>query len=472
MDVRLNYKELEVIRGYLGHLSMTFEILVPYLKGFHLVLAAHLDKRDEEGWKLTDKSWKRYIDTKVEEGDLGELEAEIILCGKPYSPHDHPAEVQPVQQLVDDLRALHEFFKQEKAPVIQDRCSDITVVRYGFGDASGRGFGSTIQTREGLKYRIGVWGSDDEEESSNYKELENVVSTIEEEGLTGNLNQSVMFFFTDNSTVEAALSKGNSTSRKLFDLVVRFRKLQFAHGNQVVVSHVSGKRMVAQGTDGVSRGNLMEGVGGGLDLMSFVPLHLTALERHPPLRGWMEGWLGPRPEFLTPKDWFTRGHDHYGGSYDNKGFWHNMVKSGTMVWTPPPAAADVALEELRRAVIKRQASTHVVVCPRLLTTEWLRQLHKACDLVITIKAGATEGWPAEMFEPLIIGFVFPLLHFKPWKRRSTPQMCFMARKLSSMRDEPGVVTRNILRKFFTKQQRLAGLQQNVVWKVLYFERES
>jgi hypothetical protein len=34
--VKLDYKELEITRGYLVHLSMTFEMLIHHLKGFHL----------------------------------------------------------------------------------------------------------------------------------------------------------------------------------------------------------------------------------------------------------------------------------------------------------------------------------------------------------------------------------------------------------------------------------------------------
>lgn len=53
----IDCKELEVARGFLCHLSMNFEFMVPYLKGFHLTLASHLRKRDKEGWKFSDKTW-------------------------------------------------------------------------------------------------------------------------------------------------------------------------------------------------------------------------------------------------------------------------------------------------------------------------------------------------------------------------------------------------------------------------------
>jgi hypothetical protein len=42
---------------------------------------------------------------------------------------------------------------------------------------------------------------------------------------------------------------------------------------QIIVSHISGEQMKAQGMDGVSRGQMKEGVTGLLDMMSFIPFH-------------------------------------------------------------------------------------------------------------------------------------------------------------------------------------------------------
>ena len=111
-----------------------------------------------------------------------------------------------------------------------------------------------------MRYRIGIWDRLTEDESSNFREFENVVLSLEEKAEQGRLDDSLVFFFTDNSTVEAALYKGNSSSEKLFDLVMRFRKLEMETGSRFVISHVSGKRMIADGTDGTSRGQLKEGV--------------------------------------------------------------------------------------------------------------------------------------------------------------------------------------------------------------------
>jgi hypothetical protein len=387
------------------------DILVPYLKGFHLTLAAHMNQRDADGWRLSDKAWEIFVMHLIENGSITEEEAQNMLNGN-SNPTSIPEFVTPLPQLVDDIYTLKMFFSAETPPIIQDRHRKVTIVRYGFAEVSGSGFGSIIQNKDGLVYRVGTWGKDEESELSNYREFENVVEAVSHEASSGSLKDSILFLFTDNSTVESALYKGNSNSRKLFELVVCFRTLQMQHGLKIVVSHIAGKRMVAQGTDGVSRGNLQEGVAGGADMMLFVPLHLNASQRWPPIVSWINSWATTDCEILSPADWFSWGHDHDGGITDCKGFWRPQIRSGMYVWMPPPAAAEIALEEMRKAIIKRQQSLHIFICPRLLSPEWRKQLNKAADIVLTLKAGIDQAaWPSEMFEPLTIAFVFPFLPY-------------------------------------------------------------
>jgi hypothetical protein len=82
-------------------------------------------------------------------------------------------------------------------------------VVYGFGDASGTGLGSTFTCGLGFTYRIGVWGDDESDQSSNWKEFTNVVESLEEEAALGHLDHSEVFMFTDNSTVESCAVKGS-----------------------------------------------------------------------------------------------------------------------------------------------------------------------------------------------------------------------------------------------------------------------
>jgi hypothetical protein len=225
--------------------------------------------------------------------------------------------------------------------------------------------------------------------------------------------------------------------------------------------------MIAQGTDGVSRELLTKGVTSGLDMLSFVPLHLSVFDRRPQVRDWVESWLGDDAEFLTTEQWFTRGHSHDGGYYDDQGIWRVKTRPGKFVWTPPPAAAEVAIEELHKALIKRRDSTHVVLCPRLLTTQWRRQLNKACDLVVFMPTGS-EIWPSEMFESLTIGFVFPFLSVRPWQVRGAPKMFQLGRTMPKLLKDMNLVTRDILRQLCQQMWDLLTVPEDVVRRVLYF----
>jgi hypothetical protein len=206
-------------------------------------------------------------------------------------------------------------------------------------------------------------------------------------------------------------------------------------------------------------------------MMSFIPLHLTALQRSPTLQEWIRSWLGQQAEFLSPDDWFERGHDVSGGSKDVKGFWRPKILPGTFIWTPPPAAASVALEELRKARIKRQDLLHVIVIPCLLKPEWFRQLYKACDLVFNVPPGV-DCWPTNMYEPIVIGIVFPFLSRPPWQLRRTPEMFQVARTLREVWEGGDVAGGNLLRKLLLEYAKLSSVPANVMRKMLYFKRGS
>ena len=111
------------------------------------------------------------------------------------------------------------------------------------------------------------------------REYLNLVDTLEEMCKAGNLKGTEIFLFTDNSTSEAAFFNGSSKSEKLFKLVLRLRTLKMQNGVMVHLCHVSGERMKAQGSDGLSRGNLNVGVMAGRSMLDFVPTHLNTFKR-------------------------------------------------------------------------------------------------------------------------------------------------------------------------------------------------
>jgi hypothetical protein len=255
--------------------------------------------------------------------------------------------------------------------------------------------------------------------------------------------------------------------KKLFELVVRAKKLEHLNGCLILVTHISGDMMQAQGTNGISRGLFKERVSTGLDMLAFCPWHLSALEVSFNLQVWLEESIPWKLVFLEPEDWFCKGHDLNGGAPDTRGFWRNVITSGNFVWSPPPAAAQVALEQLRKARLKRQNSTHIIVIPKLMTTEWLKQMHKVANIVLEIPARHTF-WGPQCHEPLMIAFVFPFLKHNPWQLRSTPKMFSMARKLRALFQEPNVAEWDILRNFLLEVGSFQTMSPDVVRAMLYF----
>ncbi|KAL7567716.1 hypothetical protein ACA910_012051 [Epithemia clementina (nom. ined.)] len=79
---------------------------------------------------------------------------------------------------------------------------------------------------------------------------------------------SELFVFTDNSTAESAFHRGTSKSKLLFNLVLQLRKLEMRGDLFIHVIWVAGTRMIEQGTDGLSRRDLMNGVLAGGDMLT------------------------------------------------------------------------------------------------------------------------------------------------------------------------------------------------------------
>ena len=199
----LNRKTLEKETGFLNHLGMTFEVVTPYLKGFYLTLNSWRSHRNEGHWKVTDKQWKRILLAREEMEDMSNEE----WSGEDQDDAAVPVNATASPSLMQDVTALFEIFDQVSLPVVGVRCRKVLTVIYGFGDASGTGLGSTFTCGSGFNFRIEVWGAEQDEETSNWKEFTKVVEALEEEASEGNIQDSKVFMFTDKSTVESCVSR-------------------------------------------------------------------------------------------------------------------------------------------------------------------------------------------------------------------------------------------------------------------------
>ena len=228
----------------------------------------------------------------------------------------HLETVEVGNRFISCLKALRHFFWATAPPTITVRSQEVVVVVYGFVDTLGGGFGSTLLEKGKIKYRIGTWSSQESQNSSNWREFENLVESVENLGEEEKLQGSQVVLATDNQVVESALYKGNSSSQKLYELVVRLRTVELRHSAHLFITHVAGTRMMSQGTDAVSRGCLNTGVAVGESMVNFCPWAKGACDVSPSLVNWVRSWDGRDVELLEPKDWFVKGHDIVGGKTD------------------------------------------------------------------------------------------------------------------------------------------------------------
>eukprot|EP00978_Attheya_sp_CCMP212_P046183 scaffold377919_cov55-Attheya_sp.AAC.5 len=151
------------------------------------------------------------------------------------------------------------------------------------------------------------------------------------------------------------------------------------------------------GTCGGSRGDFTMGVLRGEAMLGFIPLHLNASERSRSIEQWMLNWFNDGDaEVLEPKGWFHKAH-----------------KTGNWIWAPPPAAAEVAVEQLCESRHARPWNAHLFVCPVLMTSYWQKMLSKVADCMLSIPPGFSH-WSANMHEPLVVAIMCLIAPTSPW----------------------------------------------------------
>jgi len=419
-------KRLQEVRGFLNYIANTYPIIKSYLMGFHLTIDGWRKDRNKEGWKNLQYEFEECISL--------ENDSAYVQEGPEY------VEVKP--RLITDIRSLQTLMNRESPPLRRIRSSKVNNVFYGFGDASGSAFGSTLSNGSKLFFEYGQWCSSESEQSSNWRELNNLLASLETWIKTQDLKGTQVFIFTDNSTAESAFWKGTSKSKLLCDLILRLKCLSLWHNIDLYIIHVSGRRMIEQGTDGLSRGDQSKGVMKGLPMRIFIPLHLTPTQRCPQMRIWInqlvEGW---NFEWLTNAEWFEEHH-----------------REGNFIWDVAPAMGDLAYEMIDKARMKRPHTMHLVIVPRLFTGLWRRLMTRRTDCYIRIDW--SQVWSLDThFEPVLLFICIPFHVNRNFEfRRNTLlerfQGCLQECKMSK---SSGVQQRNILRKFLQLARKIPSL---------------
>jgi hypothetical protein len=106
------------------------------------------------------------------------------------------------------------------------------------------------------------------------------------------------------------------------------------------VIHIAGTRMICQGTDGLSLGDMLTGVMGGAYMLTFIHLALTAFELQPELMERVEYWWGTgNTSWLTPDGWYAE------SGLIGKYVWCPHPRRPMQHWTNCASAIYNALEE-------------------------------------------------------------------------------------------------------------------------------
>jgi hypothetical protein len=441
----LNHKELEKSRGFLIYVSRTYKPFVPYLRGIHKTIDSWRPHRNEDGWKLTQSE----IEAAMEIDD-----DYVLMESKKVSPSE---KVVAVPRLKADIDALAKLTRFDAPPKVVKRRKQSGTAFYGFGDASGKGFGHALEIN-GITYsEYGTWNSGLEGKHSNYKELRNLVNSVTNAYSAGLLNNSELFLFTDNFVAECAFYNGGSNVNKdLNELVFTLWDLQMKGNFTLHMYHVAGTRMIECGIDGLSRGDKLEGIAKGDKMTSFIPIHLSPMERSPKLLDWVKSWWDEGYgdlKVMEPSHWFS-----------------DSMNGGNYLWNIPPAAAQVAIEQFCTHVHGRPDTFHILLIPRLCTSLWRKQLMKAADIILTIKPDE-EFWGPGMHEPLLTALYFPLLppdfKYRPWQLKGTELVERCQRYVSRMRRESRPVEWDCLRELLVTARNLPTMSDGLARKMLY-----
>ena len=433
--------ELRRIAGLGVHLTEVYEYGRSYLKGFFNALEAWRYGRDVDGWRLQ-MAFDTAADLEIDETGQG------LSCG------DYPPLTPITGEMIVHATALLELFESETPLMVPIRPTDKHKLRYAVGDASAEGFAMGMLMPDGrFDLADGLWDAEFAKGGSNLREAQNQVNFLLKGIREGKHDGCSIWAATDNAVFSGVWHKGMSSARHLFDLVLCLKKECHKHEVFLHVFHISGERMIACGIDGASRGNEDTGVLAGFDLRTYFPIDKSAFElANRELTEWCKYWMGD--DFghpLKPIDWYIKGHT-----------------PGVHVWSPPPGAALMCLNQLSLARHKRpHGSTHVFFCPRLLWDEdWRKRFEKEMDLWFMLHVGT--HWPHTNFEPLLVGISFPMRHsHKPFDgcwlvRQRREEVVEVGRALQQMSKTCHLSVGNYLRELWRDPWVFPDLPERVV----------
>jgi hypothetical protein len=176
--------------------------------------------------------------------------------------------------------------------------------------------------------------------------------------------------------------------------------------------------------------------------LKHIPLNKTVLDWAPEFKKEFEkGLPGKDWRWLDDEDWFEGAFDDDHGHY--------------VVWTPPPALADVAMDQMCEVKHMHPNTSHVFLCPALMTARWRKQLWKASDCCVSLLQGS-PAWVAKQHEPVVCTLIGPLFSCRPWRVKSHYWVEEWRSEVPRLWRQGGPAWRGHLRKFWLSASSRTG----------------
>ena len=281
-----------------------------------------------------------------------------------YNPADH---LYSCVELTSDVRLDYAWWQtalSERLLARPARPRYAASLTPTWGDGSGTGTGGTIRRFDCETQRqmwMGQWLPAIVHHTSNWRELRTLHLTLQHLHAAPDadrLRETVVFYFTDNSTTYFIVNKGSSKFAPLQTLVYEIKILEVQLGIFLEVVHIPGRIMIVEGTDGLSRGLWIDrATAASTVVMSevFAPLPYS-----PELHGWVRGELGLQPGVPLL-------HRHWSQLQMDDLHLHRLT-----LWLPPPEMARTLLCHLLLLWVESPWDTGIaILLPRVLQRQWM-----------------------------------------------------------------------------------------------------
>jgi hypothetical protein len=289
-----------------------------------------------------------------------------------------------------------------------------------WGDGSGTGTGGTIDVTgmEVLQW-MGSWLPASLPYTSNWKELKTLCLTLEQLLHDPSRRKAVkgttLFYFTDNEVTYYIAHSGSSSTPALHALIMHIKDLERKLDLHLEVVHVPGTTMIAQGTDGLSRGIWISYNHTSQPTLQYTCAVFDPATHAEGMEAWVAG-LCERTDHPSLRHWDVN--------------WVDQAVLGQFtLWLPPPAVARQLLSHLLNLWTESPWETSfVAVIPRVMQQEWAYLTRYMTRL-------GSFKWEVIPFPcpelslpiPLVVLYTSPHLRALPKHRKSPPALPSSAR---------------------------------------------